>query len=67
MTDLSSSWVSSHSKDYQGLDVEAKKRFDVKLATLGSLGDPCDAANLKKPTISQVEWQLWPSIEYPGI
>ena len=67
MTDSSSSWVSSHSKYYQGLDVEAKKRYDVKLATLGSLGDPYDAENLKKPTICQVEWQHWPSIEYPDI
>ena len=67
MADSSSSCVSSHSKYYQGLDIEAKKRYDVKLATLGSLGDPYDAENLKKPTISQVEWQHWPSIEYPDI
>ena len=64
MTDSSSSGVSFHSKYYQRLDFEAKKRYDVMLATLGSLGDPYDAT--KKPTISQVEWQHWPS-EYPDI
>ena len=65
MTDSSSSGVSFHSKYYQRLDFEAKKRYDVMLATLGSLGDPYDAT--KKPTISQVEWQHWPSLEYPDI
>ena len=63
MTNLSSNRISSHSKYYQGLGYRG---YNVKLATLGSLGDPYYATN--KPTInSQVEWQHWPSLEYTDI
>ena len=64
MTDLSSSWVNSLSKYYHGLDVEAKKHYDVKLATLGSLETPMMLQTWRS---RQIEWQHWPSIEYPDI
>ena len=62
--DLSKSDVSAKCNYYEGLDVEAKKRYDEKIATLGSLGDPY--AVQKKPSTS-LEWQQWPSVEYPDI
>ena len=52
------------SKYYQGLNIEAKKWYDVRLGILGSLGDPY--SSLKNLPVS-LKWQHWPSIEYPDI
>ena len=54
----------AHSKYYQGLNIEAKKRYDVKLGILGSLSDPYSGL---KNLPANLEWQHWPSIEYPDI
>ena len=54
----------AHSKYYQGLNIEAKKRYDVKLGILGSLGDPYSGL---KNLPASLEWQHRPSIEYPDI
>ena len=64
MIDLNQNEASANSNYYEELDLEATKRYDVKFATLGNLGDPYAAR--KKPSTS-LEWQNWPSVEYPDI
>ena len=44
--------------------MEAKKRYGVKIATLGNLGDPYTA---RKKSLVSLEWHSWPSVEYPDI
>ena len=53
-----------YSKYYQGLDIEGKKQYDQKLAMLGSLGDLYSGL---KNLPASLEWQHWPSVEYPDI
>ena len=53
-----------NSSYYDGLDLEAKKRYDVKIAALGKLGDPYAA---QKKSLTTLEWHNWPSVEYPDI
>ena len=48
MIDLNRNEASANSNYYEGLDLEATKRYDVKFATLGNLGDPYAA--WKKPS-----------------
>ena len=49
---------------YEGLNLEAKKRYDVKIITLGNQGDPYAAREKSSTTL---EWQNWPSVEYPYV
>ena len=46
--------ASANSSYYEGLDLEDKKRYDVKIATLGNLGDPYAA---RKKLSTSLEWQ----------
>ena len=51
----------TRSKYYQGLSTEAKKRYDAKLCTLGSLGDPYQYSAKSLPTlgISSRRTRVW--------
>ena len=64
MMNSSRNKTSANSNYYEGLDLEAKKRYDVKIATFGELGDPYTA---QKKSLMSLEWQNWPSVEYPDI
>ena len=53
-----------NSSYYDALDLEAKKRYDVKIAALGKLGDPYAA---QKKSLTTLEWHNWTSEEYPDM
>ena len=57
MIDSSRNEASANSNYYEGLDLEAKKRYDVKVATLGNLGDPY-AARKKSSTSLEIMAEL---------
>ena len=47
-----------------GMELEAKTRYEAKIIVFGSLGDPyC----VQKKSLTSVEWQNWPSVEYPDV
>ena len=60
---MNSSWnkASSNSNYYDGLDLEAKKRYNVKIALFSSLGGPY---TVHRKSLTSLEWQNWPSVEY---
>ena len=59
-----SSDARARSSYYDGMELEAKKRYDAKIIVFGSLGDPyC----VQKKSLTSVEWQNWPSVEYPDV
>ena len=57
--------VSANSSYYEGLDLEDKKHYDVKIATLSNLGDPYAA---RKESSTSLEWQNpWTTLKQSGI
>ena len=62
--DSSTSNIQQWSSYYKSTDVDAKKWYDAKVATQGSIGD---LYCVEQKSFVNVEWQDWPPVEYPDM